>query len=580
MLKVTNPNLELSDIINGEFSFESPESLGIENIEIGSVYWIKVDFINELDTLATKKLWRLRTFHYPEVTLYYLEKDRVAQKSFGQFEAQEKRTSLKYFPGVPFEKENLIDGRYLYLRARTFYTYPKISAVHYLSDESNRFFTHYYTLQDLDKMTLSIAYAGACFIIFLTFLIIYFFIRRFEFLFYALYAIFSAIYLVSTNLNIFGLPQFLDTPLGFWSLTISQVLINLFYVLFSMYYLDTKKEYPKLHSIMKLIVIVLTILIISGGITYMFGFYKFYEGVLDFQRLIMTLFGLFSMLYLLFKAKDKLAIFIVVGSFIYMVGALLYMFTFSKFYMIVGTSLEIIIFSLGLAYKIKMEYSEKMALQKEVTLKEISALRAQMNPHFIFNSLNSIQHLILNNDKLSALKYLSRFGKLTRSVLESSYETIVTLKEEIKLLQAYLELESLRFNGKIKYSINVEDGLETDNIEIPLMLLQPFAENAIVHGLLGKKEGDKSLDISFKREENNLICEIDDNGIGRKASNESKSITKEKIQSRGMEITKKRLEMLTKSSSTKGTIDIVDKYNNNGNPKGTKVRIRIHEILN
>jgi len=226
-----------------------------------------------------------------------------------------------------------------------------------------------------------------------------------------------------------------------------------------------------------------------------------------------------------------------------------------------------------------LDYEEKLELQNQVSIKEISALRAQMNPHFIFNSLNSIQHLILNNDVISAVKYLSKFGNFTRSILESSIETKVTLTDEIKLLFSYLELESLRFNNTFIYNINTSENCDADAIEIPILLIQPYVENAIIHGLMLKKYGKRLLDINFKIQDDCLICEIEDNGIGRMASKKKNSIIKKQIKSRGMEITEKRLKLLGKNCSEKGTVEIVDKFNENGTPKGTKVIIRIFEIL-
>jgi len=288
----------------------------------------------------------------------------------------------------------------------------------------------------------------------------------------------------------------------------------------------------------------------------------------------MTLFGVFSMIYLLYKPKDMLVIFIVMGSFIYMVGALGYLFTVNKHYMMVGSILEILIFSLGLAYKIKLDYEDKLDLQKEVSAKEISAKSAQMNPHFIFNSLNSIQHLILKNDKVSALTYLSKFGKLTRNVLESSHMATVTLAEEISLLKSYLELESLRFDNSFEYLIEIDQNIETENVEVPLMLIQPFVENALIHGLIGKKTGVKKLTLRFLKDDDFYVIQIEDNGIGRHSLQNASGKIQQK--SRGMEITEKRLKMLNTQEQNKNSVEIIDKYDSNGQPSGTKVIIRIH----
>lgn len=156
--------------------------------------------------------------------------------------------------------------------------------------------------------------------------------------------------------------------------------------------------------------------------------------------------------------------------------------------------------------------------------------------------------------------------------MESSYETTVTLTEEIELLRSYLELESLRFDKAFSYTITVADSVDTDAVEIPLMLIQPFAENAIIHGLMGKKTGEKKLEFRFFMETEYLVIEIEDNGVGRYYEKTKKSRKK----SRGMEITKKRLKMRDTSDLNKNSIEIIDKYDTQSQPSGTKVIIRLN----
>jgi len=559
-------SLTIEEVLKLE-SFKTSNDL---SLEAGHTYWFRIDFKNELDTLQTQELWYLRTSHFKEAMLYYYKDGSIEQKPFGKVQKEQATKSLIYSNGVLFKKDNLVSDRYLYVRTKTYFSHSAPVYFNYVSNTSNRFYTDYYTNKDFEKLAPSLYYFGACFILFLTFIVIFLNIREVEFLYYPLYILFSAIYLV--GLDIPTLSNFFEIKIGVWIGLISQVLINLFYVLFAKYYLNTKNKYPLLDVIINSAVLFLFFLIVSHIIAYFSGLYQTQEIILNIQRVVMTIFGLFCMLYLLLKAKDRLAFFIVTGSFLYMIGALIFWMTPNKYYMMGGSMLEIIIFSLGLAYKIKLEYEGKMTLQREVSVKEISAKRAQINPHFFFNSLNSIQHLILDNKRNTALNYLNKFSKLARSVLESSYETTVTFTEEIALLNSYLELESLRFDQAFSYSIKIDDNIETDNIEIPLMLIQPFAENAIIHGLVGKKDGDKTLELRFLKEDDFYIIEIEDNGIGRQRVDPE--VKKEK--SRGMEITKKRLKMLDISEQHKNTIEIIDKYDSHGQPCGTKVIIRLY----
>lgn len=176
---------------------------------------------------------------------------------------------------------------------------------------------------------------------------------------------------------------------------------------------------------------------------------------------------------------------------------------------------------------------------------EKQMLRAQMNPHFIFNSLSSIQHLINSNDRKGALTYLSKFSKLLRQTLESSINIVLTLKEEIELLKIYIELEALRFDNSFSYRFDVDKNLDIHNYEIPLLLVQPYIENAIIHGLMPKK-GKKELKVSFCDMKENIVCTIEDNGVGLESKASDKMY---KRPSRGMSITAKRINALSKFSN-------------------------------
>lgn len=200
-------------------------------------------------------------------------------------------------------------------------------------------------------------------------------------------------------------------------------------------------------------------------------------------------------------------------------------------------------------------------------------LRAQMNPHFIFNSLNSIQHLITNNEKQSALKYLTKFSNLLRQILESSINLNVVLAEEIRLLTIYIELESLRFDQNFKYAITIDDELDIYLQEVPVLLVQPYVENAIIHGLI-PKEGNRELNVAFKDADNYVQCIITDNGIGRAAASKLKAM-KNINPSRGMSVTEQRLASLHKNNEPQKLVDIEDLVDVNQAPSGTRVTVNI-----
>ncbi len=193
---------------------------------------------------------------------------------------------------------------------------------------------------------------------------------------------------------------------------------------------------------------------------------------------------------------------------------------------------------------------------------ELKALRAQMNPHFIFNSLNSIADFILKNKKEAASDYLSKFAKLMRMTLENSDKRNVTMAEDIALLETYLNIERKRFHDKFDYDIDIADNLDPEDVLLPPMLLQPFVENSIVHGL-ATVDKDGKIKISFETEKGKLICTVDDNGVGRTAKKRKLDVIEKS--SKGIAITQNRLDILYRAKNTDSTVKFIDKK------RGTKV---------
>ena len=243
-----------------------------------------------------------------------------------------------------------------------------------------------------------------------------------------------------------------------------------------------------------------------------------------------------------------------------------------RWWFIGGVALLILAIAL-LIYK-----SRTNKLRKEFQFKlselELKALRSQMNPHFIFNSINSIQYYILNKNPQIAYTYLAKFSNLMRRILQNSRINYISLEEELESLNLYMELENIRMEGELKYSVEVDPGLSSKNTFIPSMILQPYVENAILHGLLSK-QGDKEIQIRVKKEITHLYCEIEDNGIGREKAIELNNQRTKKHESTAMKATKERLEILNHNSDSKLSIHIIDKKDSKGNALGTKVQVFI-----
>ncbi len=240
------------------------------------------------------------------------------------------------------------------------------------------------------------------------------------------------------------------------------------------------------------------------------------------------------------------------------------------------------------ANKIAEAQAEAYARENEIKFLEISkqlaesqlmALRAQMNPHFVFNCLNSIQECIVTKKYGEASNYLNKFSKLFRMVLNNSGKQFVTLEEETEVLRLYLDLERMRFEESFTYAIELDDQLEVEEIVLPSMLLQPFVENALWHGLLHKK-GVRDLKIAFRKKNEDIFeCIIDDNGVGRRKSYELKSQqSKNRHESKGLAITSDRINLL-KKQGYHANLEIIDKIDNHGAAAGTTVIIQLSTFL-
>jgi hypothetical protein len=206
---------------------------------------------------------------------------------------------------------------------------------------------------------------------------------------------------------------------------------------------------------------------------------------------------------------------------------------------------------------------------------EMQALRAQMNPHFIFNCLSSINNFVLKNETEEASDYLTKFSRLIRTVLNNSKKSFISLEDELEMLRLYLEMESLRFKGSFIYYIHREEKIDPAAIFIPPLLIQPFVENAIWHGLLHKADPGR-LDISVKVEKNILICIIEDNGVGRSHARAPENKPVEMKKSMGIQITRQRLSLINGTAEIAGNDFIIeDLFDDFGHAAGTKVILRL-----
>ena len=436
------------------------------------------------------------------------------------------------------------------------------------------------------------------------------------------------------NNTAFGFIETLIEPydgfLSFYDNTIMW-LYNTIYFIFGFTFLNLKKYSKKWHRIIFRVITILFIIICSTTfLSSITGDKSYMLYVTMFMVPGFLLFGIIAY-YPLFKFKMPLKGYIIVGSLVLYITSLMAFYfdelglsepgsnlSFSIFY--IGIIIENIVFSLGLGQKQKLILNEKnesqvklisqlreneklrdtvqQQLKKEVfTLNQqveidkleklkakydvelaelkIISLRSQMNPHFIFNSLNAIKLYIIDNEKENAVYYLNKFSKLIRKILSSTREKQISLAEEIETIKLYIDIENIRFNNEIVATYEIDETLSLDTIKIPSLILQPFVENAIWHGLSLRKD-QKKLHISiYKKEETHIEIRIVDNGIGRERSSLLKQKKLYKKESIGINLTKERLSNFEKDYKHRYKLQFVDLYNDKKIPSGTIVILEL-----
>ncbi len=217
-------------------------------------------------------------------------------------------------------------------------------------------------------------------------------------------------------------------------------------------------------------------------------------------------------------------------------------------------------------------------INEQLVEARLVALQAQMNPHFVFNALNSIKRMILDSDNEKASRYLSKFALMIRMTLDHSKGTFVTLYENIEYLKAYLEMEQLRFDDSFKYCIDLKGDIDVNEVSIPSMMLQPLLENAIWHGLM-PKEGEKKIFVCFRREGNRILCMIEDNGIGVELSEQVKASNRPLHRSLGLENLRKRIRIMNEKYDLGCSLEITDLKIAGAGRSGTRVDLAFN-ILN
>ena len=233
-----------------------------------------------------------------------------------------------------------------------------------------------------------------------------------------------------------------------------------------------------------------------------------------------------------------------------------------------GTAWAAIYFAVHYIRDLKKTEQEKNALRISLAESETMALRAQMNPRFILKGMNSIKSFVIENENEKAANYLTTFSKLIRSLFQNSDKRQISLHDEIETCKLYLQLEPMRLNGKLTYNINIDPNLDLKSVMVPALIVQPFIENAIWHGLVPKNGG--TINISVTGNDDKILCEVDDDGIGRERSKLNKPITPFIHEPKGVHLSNQRLNLEKVLNGTNASIQTIDKAENNI-ATGTKV---------
>jgi sensor histidine kinase YesM len=257
----------------------------------------------------------------------------------------------------------------------------------------------------------------------------------------------------------------------------------------------------------------------------------------------------------------------------------------------IGSALEMMMFSVSMGDRINLyrkdkskaqkqlieSLQEKATMQHEMLELEAKALRSQMDPHFIFNCMNSIKSLIQQKEEDKAINYLTTFSKLLRTILQNADKREITLYDEIETCRLYTQLESLRFGNKFSYSFNIDPEIDLKSIQVPALILQPFIENAIWHGIM-PKEDSGYIKVCVEKSDEAISCIIDDNGIGRELSLKSKFKHQPSThQSKGVKLTQSRLDLDNALNNRCATVTTIDKKDENGDAAGTTVILTFKE---
>jgi len=536
-------------------------------------YWWHFLLQNETDTIEN---WVINTGKKQTFNIYTFKNDRFIRTKSGQYTNYAEKS---------YPKDDNVFSVQLLPREQVELFVKKTNLYGYHVDKSEQYHWGNVIVQERAKFKRSLEIA---------FLFVTFFLSIFTFLqllihkdkayaYYAFYLLMIGSYFLYRYESVWGHPIvfmnfykhyiLMEPPMTFGLILVYALFAQSFVALNSSVRkgMDLTIKYLKYAVCMALLIHCLLAVFYEYNTIYILG---------QKIRQILFFFTL-PILYFLFKNGTKLSYVFLVGTLFLLLGVLATFWVKISFAMqdMLGLSqnstsvvqiamiFEFLCFSTALGYKTKLTQDEKNRIERELSVTELKALKAQLHPHFIFNSMNSIKNFIIKKDNDKADEYLVDFAKLLRLTLLYSEKQSITLDEEIEFAELYIKAESLRFKHSFDYQIIVEDSIDTESIKIPPLIFQLYIENAIEHGLLAK-EGKKKLKIEIQDKGKYIICAIDDNGIGREKAAQINTSPANHT-SVGTKLNQQRIDLYNALREDNINVSIIDK------PYGEGTRVEI-----
>jgi sensor histidine kinase YesM len=560
-------SLQGRDILQHPENFEfSTEELG-KAVKPERIYWLYLDMADL--NLDVADHWLLRFSNYDRITLYHRAGDSIGFRNSGKLDRT--RTGKPHYASfIPFTQDELVNDRYLLARIEHTSRKYLLGIPQYLHPVRSDFFREHITMDYLIDQVPYLLFIGGMLLMILYAFGIYFMNRDKLFNYYAIYLLALVLYLGIRIPVLFQTLEGYYPRLMFAYNELIQVLVNITYLIFADYFLNAKKDFPRLHKAIQYAIRLLGIIMAVQLLLILSVRYAWIEQyVVAFERWFMILFTSVSYVYILLNFKRKIIIFLLAGSLVFLFGAMAAMFLHNIKYMMVGAAVEVFIFSLAMGYRIRNVEKEKHVIEKEIISLKLTALKAQMNPHFIFNSLNSIRAYVISNETRKASDYITKFARLIRLILNFSALQRISLESELSALKLYVELEQMRYRDDYGYVVSIDPVLDVKSILVPPLLLQPYVENALIHGL-APKQGTKRLELILEKEGTRLKATIRDNGVGRSYTKGRRTISDPVHKPIAMDLTRKRIDLLESGNTGQDRI-LINDLNDQGQPTGTEV---------